>query len=702
MSINGIMAAATSGLQAAQTGLRTVSDNIANVDTPGYIRKVADQVSTASAGVGSGVTVTQIRLAADRFLQAASLSAGSEQGRAAAASNLWNQAQGLFGDPSEDTSFFSSLDRVFSAFSTLAAAPTSSAARAGALDQASAFFDNAQSIADQLQGLRDQADAGIEAGVQKVNQLLSQIDALNVEISKAKILSNDATAPQNQQSQLIDQLSQLMDIKVSPREQGGVTIRASDGSALAGDGAATLTYQRTGANGELWIQRSGGQPQLLGAGLGGGAIKGMLDMRNSALPDISSQLSELVSQTADQLNLIHNSYSSAPAPTTLSGRNTGLDLPTAVSGFTGKTTVAILDSSGVLQRRVDVDFTAGTLSVDGGAASAFTPATFLASLNGALGAMGSASFANGALSISATGTNGVAIQDDAATPSLKSGRGFSAFFGLNDLVRSGTFSNYDTGLTAADPHGFTAGQQITFRMTGADGSRITDIKVTVPAGGTMGDLLTAMNAPASGVGLYGSFSLDANGQLAFTSPPGSGTQLLVVQDGTQRGAGGPSMSALFGIGEVTRSGRAGTYSVRADIAQDPSKLALAQLNLGAAVGTTSLATGDTRGADALARAGQMAIAFDPAGAVGKVSQKISDYAAGLSGHIARQAEGAQADATAAEAVGAEADARRSSVEGVNLDQELIQLTTYQQAYNASARMIQAAKDMYDVLLNMTN
>ena len=43
-----------------------------------------------------------------------------------------------------------------------------------------------------------------------------------------------------------------------------------------------------------------------------------------------------------------------------------------------------------------------------------------------------------------------------------------------------------------------------------------------------------------------------------------------------------------------------------------------------------------------------------------------------------------------------------TVEGVNLDQELIQLTTYQQAYNASARMIQAVKDMYDTLLNMTN
>ena len=46
----------------------------------------------------------------------------------------------------------------------------------------------------------------------------------------------------------------------------------------------------------------------------------------------------------------------------------------------------------------------------------------------------------------------------------------------------------------------------------------------------------------------------------------------------------------------------------------------------------------------------------------------------------------------------EATARRQAVEGVNLDEELVNMTTYQQAFSASARMIQAAKDLYDVLL----
>ena len=56
--------------------------------------------------------------------------------------------------------------------------------------------------------------------------------------------------------------------------------------------------------------------------------------------------------------------------------------------------------------------------------------------------------------------------------------------------------------------------------------------------------------------------------------------------------------------------------------------------------------------------------------------------------------------SAAESVLTEADTRRQSVEGVNLDEELINMTTYQQAFNASARVIQASKDLFDTLLNM--
>ena len=48
----------------------------------------------------------------------------------------------------------------------------------------------------------------------------------------------------------------------------------------------------------------------------------------------------------------------------------------------------------------------------------------------------------------------------------------------------------------------------------------------------------------------------------------------------------------------------------------------------------------------------------------------------------------------------EANSRLQSVTGVNLDQELVNLTTYQQAYSASARLVTASQDMFTALLNM--
>ena len=44
--------------------------------------------------------------------------------------------------------------------------------------------------------------------------------------------------------------------------------------------------------------------------------------------------------------------------------------------------------------------------------------------------------------------------------------------------------------------------------------------------------------------------------------------------------------------------------------------------------------------------------------------------------------------------------KRADVEGVNLDEELAAMTMYQQSYNASARMLQAAKEMADTLMNV--
>ncbi|RZJ82815.1 MAG: flagellar hook-associated protein FlgK, partial [Brevundimonas sp.] len=411
---------------------------VSNVNTPGYVRKVADQVALSSQGVGSGVEVTRVRLATDRFLQAASMSANSEASRQGVRYELYDRIQSLFGDPGGTTGFFSQVDSIFASFASSAEDPTSSPRRQDALFKTQALFDESTRIANQIQAVREDADGRIQTAVESANNLLTQIEALNVQISRAKVTNGDASGAETAQAALVDQLSSLMDIRVSARSVGGVSIRTGNGALLAGEGAATLSYQRAGTItsetnfNEIWITEPGGTKLSLIDSVTSGEIKGLVELRDTEAPAAAARLAELVTHVADELNRAHNANASVPAPNTLNGRNVGQSLESALAGFTGNTTIAVTNAAGVIQQRVDIVFSGATMTVNGVAAD---PTTFLATLNAQLGGAATAAFVDGKLSIAATNSaNGVAIADDPTSPSNKAGRGFSHYFGLNDLI----------------------------------------------------------------------------------------------------------------------------------------------------------------------------------------------------------------------------------------------------------------------------
>jgi flagellar hook-associated protein 1 FlgK len=696
---------ANSGLQTAQTQLRVVSDNVSNVNTPGYVRKIADQVSLTTQGVGSGVEIGRIRLATDRFLQAASLSAGAESARQGVRYELYDRIQSLFGDPGGDTGFFSRIDDVFASFAVAAEDPVSAPRRQEALFKTQAVLDEAARVSSQIQAVREDADGRLESAVERANSLLTQIETLNVDIARATVLNGDAAGAETQQSRLVSELSSLMDVQISQRSTGGVSIRTGAGVLLAGAGAATLEYKRAGtvnaetSFGEIWVTEPGGSKRAFADGLKSGEIKGLLELRDVDAPQTAERLAELVTHVADELNRAHNANSAVPAPNTLTGRNVGQTLATALTGFTGETSITVVDpATGAISTRADIVFSGGTLTINGAAS---TPANFLTDLNAQLGGAATASFTGGRLSIAAAGGNGVAVADSATTPSTKAGRGFSHYFGLNDLVTTDRPALYDQGLVGTSQHGFAAGQTLTFRFTADTGSKIRDIQVAVPGpAGTVDEFITALNSTTTGIGRYGSYALDPNGELKFTAIGDPAPRLSILEDTTTQNPSGVSAAELFGLGGGVRASRADGFTVRTDIQQSPSRLSLARLNLGAAAGTSALSAGDGRGALTLADAGQNTVRFSAAGDSPGGNLSVSRYASELSGEIGGRAQAARTRQQSAEALFTEASARQSNFEGVNLDEELVLMTTYQQAFNASARMIQAAQDMYDTLLGM--
>ena len=179
MSLTSIVGSASSGLIASQTQLKVVSDNIANVNTPGYAREVVNQTSVAGSDLVGGVSVSAITRSVDQFLQQASLLASAQSGSAGAVSNMLNQAQALFGDPSSSAGYFSQLEQTFADISSAAQNPASSVPRDQAVSDISTFLNQSSSISSQLQQLSRQADSQISSGVDQVNDLLSQVNHPN-------------------------------------------------------------------------------------------------------------------------------------------------------------------------------------------------------------------------------------------------------------------------------------------------------------------------------------------------------------------------------------------------------------------------------------------------------------------------------------------------------------------------------------------
>lgn len=707
MSLNTILSTATTGLMAAQQGLRTVSDNVANVNTPGYVRKVVDQSSMVTLGAGSGVDVIGVRRVIDRYLQSASLTSASTAGSAAINSDMLDRVQSLFGDPSGASSFFGRLDAAFSDFATLSNDPASVLQRSQSLTSLQSFFDEAGRISASLNDMRAEAETRLKSDVQRANELLSQISQLNGDISRAKFGGADSSGAENIQAQLVNELSGLIDFQMAARPTGGVILRTNDGQLLADDKAAGIGYNSS-ATGAAYLTLTSAQGgQSFEANFTGGEIVGLLQARDQTIPGAISQLTEFVGKAAEEINRVHNGYTAVPPPSSLNGKNTGLDQVTAAANFTGRTTLAILDSASAVQNRVAIDFSAHTITVDAGAPISFgaSPNDFVTQLNAAMtgAGIGSASFSGGALTLTAA-SGGIAIADDPADPATKAGQGFSQFFGLNDLVKSTSFAPYETGLAAGDAHGFTPGQTITLRISDASGSRMRDVAIAVPNPPltSMGDLLNTLNAPGTGVGGYGQFTLDAAGRMTFAPAAGTGATISVLSDTTARGAGGPSISALFGVGPAAAQAAAASFSVNNAIKQNPQLLAVGKVDLTVAAGQSAVALGDGSGAAALAAAGDRPTNFVSVNGFSGGTTSVSRYGAEFAGLLGRRAATAETQRDSAEAIHTEAENRRTSYEGVNTDEELVNMTTYQQAFNASARLIQAARDMYDTLLAMVN
>jgi len=710
MSLNGIAASAMSALKTSSAALSVVSNNVSNVNTPGYARRVVNLQTLAPGGQLMGVDVASVQRISNQFLSQEVLSAGGTSSQYDTMANLFTQLNGVLGGPGDNQSLATQLTSLSNAFATASQAPTASASRTAvvnALNNVAATFTNVSST---ISSLQKQIDQQAVSSISSTNTLLKQVYDLNTQIRTAKAQNADASGLEDQRDVAIANLSKTMDVRTSQNPDGTLNVSTTDGMNLVSNTYAQLSYSggsQNGAYGNITIQdvnpQTGaliGQPTPLDPHLSGGSLKGLIDMRDQVLGGLSQSLGNLAQQTQQAFNAQANANAAYPPPTSLTGRNTGL-MGTDALNFTGKTTLAVTDPSGKLVSRIDVDFNAGTLSVDGGASVSIgsTVSSFTTALNSALGSNGTASFSNGQLSIAASGGNGVLVQDDATTPSSRGGFGFSQFFGLNDIFQSQAPSITSTGLSSSDSSGLAAGGTIAFSLKGPDGDIVKSANITTTAGMTVGQVVSALNTAMGGAT---TFTLNSDGSITSANAAlYTGYSLNVTADTTTRGTTGMSFTTMFGIGAGAASAQASGFSMTQAMSTNPARIGFGTAQLGGATaGSTIISAGDNSGAIALQNTINSNRSFKAAGGIAAQTASLSDYTASFYQNLSTLSNTVSANQTTQDDRLTEAQSRLSSDQGVSLDEELMSLSSYQQAYAAGARMLSVVDQLYKTLLDI--
>jgi flagellar hook-associated protein 1 FlgK len=423
MSFSTIRSIATSSLSAAQYQMSVTSSNVANADTEGYTRKTATQAAVVSSGVGTGVTITAVTSSVDKYLVKDLVTAASALGYAEATASFTTSLQSLYGTTSGDsgTSLANSLVSLESAMSALAATPESETLKAQAVQALEDVAAQLRETSSGIQGLRADGDAGIEDAVTSVNDALETIADLNDQIAATAARGGSTADLEDLRNTALQVVAAEMDVSyyVNSDNQmriytsGGTTLLDSSVHALSYNAASTVTADTTFAAIAVDGKDVTGQ-------IGSGTIGALLTLRDETLVASQDELDSLASGLIATLNDTYNGGSAVPPPESLTGSATvaGADTFSA----TGTLRIAVSDAAGSLVSYADLDL------------SSYATVDEVVSALDALDGIAASLDADGHLVVAAeVAGQGVSLADlDASVGSA--GAGFSASFGMNDLL----------------------------------------------------------------------------------------------------------------------------------------------------------------------------------------------------------------------------------------------------------------------------
>ncbi len=319
MGLSQSLATAVTGMRVTQAGLSLVAGNVANAESPGYVRKTALRVPVIVGDAGAGVRIAAINRELDQYIQRQLRVESSGAGYAGLRSELYSRLQSVYGVPGSVGTLEGVYNDFLGSLQALSTTPESAAARSAVVSSAQLLTQQLNSMSNDIQALRGDAEFGLADAVTKANEAMERIAQINGQLATAR--AGDATTASllDQRDVYIDQLAKMMDITVVQGDFNQVTVFTNSGVQLVGNSASTLAFDAQGSMNPtaFWSNdptlRNVGTIVLKGPGgsdvdlissraIRSGEIAAYLEMRDQILVEAQTQLDEIAAAMARALS----------------------------------------------------------------------------------------------------------------------------------------------------------------------------------------------------------------------------------------------------------------------------------------------------------------------------------------------------------------------------------------------------------------
>jgi flagellar hook-associated protein 1 FlgK len=319
-----------SGLRANQAALAIVSSNVANAQTPGYITQRINQVEVPTGDNGASVSVTGVNRELNQFIQTQLRSETSGGAYASQMASVLTQLQSVYGTPGQAGTLETAFSNFTAALQSLSTTSGSSSAQIAAATAAQSLAQQLNATTQGIQTLRSNAEQDLNISVGQANAALTQIAQINTQLQGLSSTDPTAATLMDQRDKAIDQLSQLMDIRVSTNNTNQATVYTTNGVELVGVQASTLSFNSQGtlnansqwnanpaksSTGTISIKLANGATidMIATNSISSGQIAADVTLRDKTLVQAQAQIDQLAASMASALSDKTTAGTAAPA-----------------------------------------------------------------------------------------------------------------------------------------------------------------------------------------------------------------------------------------------------------------------------------------------------------------------------------------------------------------------------------------------------